>query len=300
MTRVGFAAGRHGQSRCNRQCRRCCAVDVHRRAPDLPGGDAKLRRVEDSFKRRTAFRVTLPEQFLVCKQNELGVPATQIRYRPRRGFRMRLHGPAMPKQSERSGLLRQVGLLGTSPSRLHELSKGSCGIHMAFFAGGTCNSSMRREASSSSGVPRFDVGICSFRFLQWIISIRLLPWSIEHLPAVKLTYAARQRAAVVLWAICTGSNRLFHCYNFFRDFSATPVSAHPVVPTAGAIAVDGWKAVVPGGFRYAAASLPAMAPFPGVTVRTEPANFVYPALRGDDASRTQNLDCCDLRWRNFG
>ena len=116
----------------------------------------------------------------------------------------------------------------------------------------------------------------------------------------KLTYSARQRAAVVLWAMCTGSNRLFHRYNFFRDVGASPVSAHPVVPAAGAMAVDEWKAAVPGGFRYAAASLPAMAPFPGVTVRTEPANFVYPALRGENASRTRNPDSCDLQWRNFG
>ena len=175
LTRVGFAAGRHGQSRCNRQCRRSCAVDVHRRVPDLPGGDAKLRRVEDSFKRRTALRVTLPEQFVVCKQNEMGVPAMQVSYRPQRGSRVRLQGPAMPKRSGRPGLLRQVGLLGISPSRLHELSKGSCGIHVAFFAGGTCNSSMRREANSRSTVLLIDVGSCPFRFLQWIISARHLP-----------------------------------------------------------------------------------------------------------------------------
>ena len=183
LTRVGFAAGRHDQSRCNRQCRRSCAVDVHRPVPDLPGGEAKLRRVEDSFKWRTALQVTLPEQFLVRKQNELGVPAMQISYRPQRGFRMRLDGPAVPKRSGRSGLLRQVGLLGISPSRLHELSKGSCGIYVAFFAGGTRISSMRREANSRSTVLQIDVGCCPFRFLQWITSVRHLPWGIVHLAA---------------------------------------------------------------------------------------------------------------------
>ena len=45
---------------------------------------------------------------------------------------------------------------------------------------------------------------------------------------------------------------------------------------------------VPGSFRNAGASLPAMAPFPVAALRTGQADLPHPALQWDHASRTRN------------
>ena len=45
---------------------------------------------------------------------------------------------------------------------------------------------------------------------------------------------------------------------------------------------------VPGSFRNAGASLPAMAPFPVAALRTGQAALPHPALQWDHASRTRN------------
>ena len=71
------------------------------------------------------------------------------------------------------------------------------------------------------------------------------------------------------------------------------------LPQLGSVAEKGrvgdWRGngrrmgvAVPGSFRNAGASLPAMAPFPVAALRTGQADLPHPALQWDHASRTRN------------
>ena len=68
---------------------RLCAVGVQRRVPRHPVDEAELWEAKDRFQGRTGLGVTLPEQFLVRKQDESGIPVMQISYCPPGGFSMR-------------------------------------------------------------------------------------------------------------------------------------------------------------------------------------------------------------------